>query len=275
VTAVAEEYKRVIAGTFDAVAIGYDSSYLRFFPNCAKHMVSLLGLRGDEWALDVACGTGHATLALAGCLERGRVTGLDFSPGMIEQARAKLATAGLRCDVELVQGDMQALPWRQHFDVATCAFGIFFVADMPGALAHIASAVKPRGKVAISCFAVNYMEPLRSMLLEHLETGYGVPPTPPMWKLIGNEEGCQKLFTDAGLGEIHVEKRQMGYFLPDAEAWWQVVWNAGFRRMLSGLAPEALARCREEHLRKIAALRTDDGIWMDVNVLFVSGTVPG
>jgi ubiquinone/menaquinone biosynthesis C-methylase UbiE len=266
-----EDYKKAIAGTFDAVASGYDSANLRFFPNCAKHMVSLLGLRGDESALDVACGTGHATLALATGLPRGHVTGVDFSPGMLDQARAKLKAADLTCEVELLQGDMQALPWCQRFDVATCAFGIFFVADMPGTLAHIASTLKPRGKIVLSCFAVNYMEPLRSMLVERLEKSYGVPPTPPLWKVIGNEEGCLKLFADAGLGDVHVEKRQMGYFLPDAEAWWQVIWNAGFRRMLAGLAPDALARFRDEHLREIGALRTDEGIWMDVSVLFTSG----
>lgn len=270
---VMEDYKKIIAGTFDAVAAGYDSDPLRFFPDCAKHMVSLLGLRGDEAALDVACGTGHATMALATKLERGQVTGVDFSPGMLEQARGKVATAGPRCNVELVQGDMQALPWRKRFDVATCAFGIFFVADMPATLAHIAGAVKPGGKVAISCFAVDYMEPLRSKLVERLEKEYGVQPTPPLWKQIGTDEGCRKLFTDAGLTDIQVEKRQMGYNLPDAEAWWQVIWNAGFRRMLSGLAPEALARLRAQHLHEIETLRTDQGIWMDVTVLFACGTV--
>jgi hypothetical protein len=70
---------------------------------------------------------------------------------------------------------------------------------------------------------------------------------------------------------IQVERRQMGYFLPDPEAWWQVIWNAGFRRMLAGLSPEALARCREEHLREVAPLRTSDGLWLDVEVLFSSG----
>jgi ubiquinone/menaquinone biosynthesis C-methylase UbiE len=270
-----EDYKKVIAGTFDTIAAGYDSSYLRFFPDSAKHLVSLLGLKGDESALDVACGTGHATLALAASLERGQVTGVDFSPGMLEQARGKVTAAGLRCDVELVQGDMQALPWRQRFDVATCAFGIFFVADMPAALAHIASAVKPGGKVVLSCFAVNYMEPLRTMLVERLEKEYGVQPTPPMWKQIGTEEGSHKLFSDAGLGDIKAEKRQMGYFLPNAEAWWQVIWNAGFRRMLTGLGPEALARFRADHLHEIDGLRTGEGIWMDVSVLFTCGSVRG
>jgi ubiquinone/menaquinone biosynthesis C-methylase UbiE len=266
-----EDFKKAIAGTFDAVAAGYDGDFLRFFPASAKLMVARLGLRGDESALDVACGTGHATLALAACLERGQVTGLDFSAGMLEQARRKLAAANLRCAVELVEGDMQALPWRERFDVATCAFGIFFVPDMAATLAHIAGTLRPGGKVITSSFTVGYMEPMRSLLVDRLAKGYGVAPTPPLWKLVATEEGCQKLFTDAGLCDIQVERRQMGYFLPDPEAWWQVIWNAGFRRMLAGLSPEALARCREEHLREVAPLRKSDGLWLDVEVLFSSG----
>jgi hypothetical protein len=36
--------------TFDAVSGGYDGAALRFFPNSAQNMVSLLDLRGDERA---------------------------------------------------------------------------------------------------------------------------------------------------------------------------------------------------------------------------------
>jgi ubiquinone/menaquinone biosynthesis C-methylase UbiE len=266
-----EDFKKLIAGTFDAVAAGYDGSFLRFFPASAKHMVSRLGLRGNESALDVACGTGHATLELAACLERGQVTGVDFSTGMLDQARRKLAAASTRCEVELVQGDMQALPWRGRFDVATCAFGIFFVPNMTETLAHIASTLKPAGKVITSSFTIGYMEPMRSLLANRLTTSYAVEPTPPLWQLVGTEEGCRKVFTDAGLCDIDVERRQMGYSLPDPEAWWQVIWNAGFRRMLAGLSPEALARCREEHLREVASLCKSDGLWLEVDVLFSCG----
>jgi len=68
--------------TFDTVSSGYDGGALRFFPQSAQSMASLLDLRGDEDVLDVACGTGHASLAVARMLPNGRVTGVDFSAGM-------------------------------------------------------------------------------------------------------------------------------------------------------------------------------------------------
>ena len=65
----------------------------------------------------------------------------------------------------------------------------------------------------------------------------------------------------------------MGYWLADENEWWNVVWNAGFRRLLSQLPAGDLPRFREEHLREVAALKTRDGLRLDVGVRFTTGTV--
>jgi ubiquinone/menaquinone biosynthesis C-methylase UbiE len=59
-----------IKAAFDAVADGYDTRALRFFADGAAHLAARLPLRGDEAVLDVACGTGHASLAIAAKAER-------------------------------------------------------------------------------------------------------------------------------------------------------------------------------------------------------------
>jgi ubiquinone/menaquinone biosynthesis C-methylase UbiE len=64
--------RQILKDTFDAVADGYDGKALRFFSASAAHMATMLGLRGDEDVLDVACGTGHASIAIARLLPRGR-----------------------------------------------------------------------------------------------------------------------------------------------------------------------------------------------------------
>jgi ubiquinone/menaquinone biosynthesis C-methylase UbiE len=53
--------KTQLKETFDTVAGGDDGAAIRIFPESAQSTVSLLNLRGDERALDVACGTGHAS----------------------------------------------------------------------------------------------------------------------------------------------------------------------------------------------------------------------
>jgi ubiquinone/menaquinone biosynthesis C-methylase UbiE len=264
--------QQIIKSTFEAVADSYDHPVLRFFGAGAEHLADRLALRGDEEVLDVACGTGHVTLALARRLPHGRVTAADFSPRMLAQARGKLAAAG-QANVELVERDMQALGWQARFDAAVCAFGIFFVDDMDAQLRRIAETVKPGGRIMISNFAADYMDPLRALMLARLrQFGRETPPLP--WLRIAHEAGCRALFAQAGLHDIAVEQRDLGYFLADADEWWNVIWNAGFRRLVLNLAPAEQEPFKQQHLAEIGALRTAEGIRMPVPALFTSGRKP-
>lgn len=266
--------KAILKETFDTVSNGYDNSVLRFFPASAAHMTSLLGMRGNEHVLDVACGTGHASLALARMLPAGRVSAVDFSSGMLDQARQKAASLNLN-NVEFIERDMTSLGFLENtFDAAVCAFGIFFVEDMDAQLAHIASAVKPGGRIMISNFQKTYFHPLKDLMAKRL-SGYGVQMPPQTWKRVATEAGCRQLFEKTGLVDIRVESKNVGYHLASAEEWWDVVWNAGFRRMVSQLSTQDQARFKQEHLCEIEALRTDKGIWLDVGVLYTIGTKPG
>lgn len=271
--AMDDSYKTVIKQTFDAVAGGYDSESLRFFASSAAHLSERLGLRGDEQVLDVACGTGHASLALARRLPHGHVTAVDFSPAMLAQARDKAKAAGLN-NIDFVEGDMQALPWQRNFDVTVCAFGIFFVADMDAQLGRLAGTVKPGGRVMLTTFAAGYMEPLRSLLMERARR-FGVEPPPQTWLRVADPDGCRSFFTAAGLADVTVESKDVGYPLSGPEQWWDVVWNAGYRRLVSAVAPAEQAAFKTAHLAEVEALRTSQGIPMPIPVMYTIGRVSG
>lgn len=92
--------------------------------------------------LDACCGTGD--LAVAAEREGGVVTGLDFSPRMLERARRKSDT------VEWIEGDLLALPFDDgSFDAATVGFGVRNVADLEAALAELRRVLRPGGRLAI------------------------------------------------------------------------------------------------------------------------------
>ena len=96
---------------------------------------------GDR-VLDACCGTGD--LAVAAERDGGVVTGLDFSPRMLERARRKSAT------VTWVEGDLLALPFEDgSFDAATVGFGVRNVADLGRALAELRRVLRPGGRLAI------------------------------------------------------------------------------------------------------------------------------
>lgn len=102
-------------------------------------------LRGLD-VLEIGCGTGRHTVRLAKA--GNRVTGVDLSPGMLEQARTKLAGY----PVTLVQGDVMtgtALPGGP-FDAALTALVIEHIGDLPGFFARVRGLLKPGGRFYIS-----------------------------------------------------------------------------------------------------------------------------
>lgn len=101
---------------------------------------------------------------------------------------------------------------------------------------------------------------------------YGVQIPPQTWKRIATEAGCRELFETADIRDIRVEEKNMGFYLADANKWWDLVWNAGFRGMLKQLEPDVLERFRQEHLQEVAELTTGDGIWLDIGLLYTTGT---
>jgi hypothetical protein len=103
---------------------------------------------------------------------------------------------------------------------------------------------------------------------------FGVEMPPLTWRRIANEAGCRELFTKGGLTDIRVETKNVGYYLDSEEQWWDIIWNAGFRRMVMQLKPDDQERFKREHLEEVKALTTDKGIWLDVGVLYTIGTKP-
>jgi demethylmenaquinone methyltransferase/2-methoxy-6-polyprenyl-1,4-benzoquinol methylase len=99
-------------------------------------------VRPGDRVLDACCGTGD--LAVACVRAGGKVTGLDFSPRMLERARRKSQV------VTWVEGDLLALPWGDgSFEAATVGFGVRNVTDLPKALAELARVLVPDGRVGI------------------------------------------------------------------------------------------------------------------------------
>jgi hypothetical protein len=202
---------------------------------------------------------------------------LRFFPESAEHLATTLTLRGDEQVLDVATGTGHAalalasrLPQAGRFDAAVCSLGIFFVEDMGSQLAHIAATVRSKGQVAISSFQEGYFDPLKDLMVKRLSS-YGVQMPPQTWKRIANEAGCRTLFAQAGLRDVRVKAKNVGYFLEDAYAWWGVIWNAGFRRLVGQLTPSDQERFRREHLEEIAALATTEGVWLDVDVLFTIG----
>jgi demethylmenaquinone methyltransferase/2-methoxy-6-polyprenyl-1,4-benzoquinol methylase len=134
-----------VRGMFDRIAPVYDAMNRVMTAGLDRSWrrltVEAVVQPGDR-VLDACCGTGD--LAIAAEREGGIVTGLDFSPRMLERARKKSET------VTWIEGDLLALPFDDgSFDAATVGFGVRNVADLEAALAELHRVLRPGGRLAI------------------------------------------------------------------------------------------------------------------------------
>ncbi|MFD7967836.1 class I SAM-dependent methyltransferase [Streptomyces clavifer] len=100
--------------------------------------------------LDVCCGTG----AGVGVLRRlcgERITGVDFSAGMLAVAQAGQGPTPVPGDgpaVDWVRADARALPFAPVFDLALSlgAFGHFLPRERPGLFGQVHASLRPGGR---------------------------------------------------------------------------------------------------------------------------------
>jgi arsenite methyltransferase len=125
-----------------------------------EHTLDELRLRGDERVLDVGCGRGAVTVAVARRLPRGSVTGIDFWSGRDQSGNAPAVTVrntqleAVDASVRVVTADMRALPFRDHtFDVVVSSLAIHNLGSGTSRAQAVTEAyrvLKQGGRVAIA-----------------------------------------------------------------------------------------------------------------------------
>ncbi len=135
-----------VEGGYDLLAPKFDHTSFRTPDAVLDACVDALRPLGPfERGLDVCCGTG-AGVGVLESLCTGQVTGVDFSAGMLAQARAAHPGAAY------VRADVRALPFAGGFDLAVSfgALGHFLPAERPGLFAGVYRALRPGGLFAFA-----------------------------------------------------------------------------------------------------------------------------
>ena len=108
-----------------------------------------LRLGPESRVLDVASGKSGPALILAssfGC----RITGVEQYSGFVEEARERIAGAGLGELIEVVESDGREFPLEpESWDVALCLGATFVWDDLDGTLSALVPAVRPGGHVVV------------------------------------------------------------------------------------------------------------------------------
>ena len=135
---------------YDLLAPKFDHTPFRTPHEVLLQVADVIGPPGSIGnALDVCCGTGAGMIMLRP-LCNDEVVGLDFSEGMLAEARVRFQVAQGSAPGRFVQGDVREMQFEEAFDVVTCfgAFGHIQRHEQPGFLRAIHRALKPGGRFA-------------------------------------------------------------------------------------------------------------------------------
>lgn len=260
----ADEYKRQVIADFNA-RTNYDNDFRYRFAN---PLIELAQLRSGQHILDIATGTGIVAIASAQVVgNEGKVVGVDISDGMLNQARQKIAAAGLQ-NIELIEADADYLSFEnESFDAILCSSAIVYLTDIPASLRQWYCFLKPGGIVAFSCNAQTALT--ASILFRVKAENYGISIPNPN-EILGTPEKCQNLLQQAGFKDIKIVTEQFGFYLSnaeEAEKFWQGNANSAYGFKVFQLSPEKLAQFKAEYIAEIEV--ATPGFWNDITTFFV------
>ena len=175
-------------------------------------VVTAAKVTSTDAVLDVACGTGNATLPTAAT--GATVTGLDLAPEMLATAAKRAADADR--DIDWREGDAEALPFDdESFDVVLSTFGAMFAPRHEVVADELARVLRPGGRLAMSNWAP------AGTIAEFFGTvmAYGPPMPqfvdPPL--LWGDEVHVRELFEGTGL-DLEIRRDEVVLRAPSVAA---------------------------------------------------------
>jgi len=135
-----------------------------------RRMTELAQVKSGDRALDLCCGTGDISFALA---RRGAATtGLDFSPQMLEVAarrRRKTPNSEFRIP-NFIQGDAQQLPFPDEtFDIVTVGYGLRNLTSWERGLEEMHRVARPGARLIVLDFGKPANALWRAIYFTHLK----------------------------------------------------------------------------------------------------------
>jgi len=148
------------------------------FQIVGENLVEAADVRASEKVLDVAAGSGTASLAAA--RRFGHVTSTDFVPSLLDKGRERAHAEGVPVNFRVA--DAEALPFADaSFDVVISSFGVMYALDQARAAAELRRVLRPGGRIALANWTPDgFVGRLFTVVATHVPPPTGLH-SPALW----------------------------------------------------------------------------------------------
>lgn len=172
-------------------------------------------VRSRHKVLDVAAGSGNATLAAA--RRFATVTSTDYVPALLERGRRRADAEGFS-NVTFEVADAEALPYPDaSFDVVLSTFGVMFAPDHRRAAAELMRVCSPGGRIGLANWTpAGFLGQLLRLIARYVAPPPGVQ-SPLLW---GTDAHIRDLFP--GATKIEHTTRMFAFRYRSPEHWVEI-----------------------------------------------------
>lgn len=232
----------------------------------------LAAVAGARRVLDVGCGSGRLTVALA---EAGAtVTGIDTNVGQLEQARGRAGEAGV--ELTLLEADFNApLPFADaSFDAVTSRLALMAAGDAVATLAELGRVLEPGGRLVTVLWAATDENPWFAVPREAVGAVLG-PESASFARAFGkfgDPEEAAAVHRAAGLVDVEAVRVLGSRTAPDAASYWKELSaeNGHFRRVAAALSDREAGMLAEELEARLAPYREGDHLSLPRTLVLVT-----
>ena len=267
-----EKFRQFEHAGWETIPASYHEAFGALTGQAIEPLLNAAGVKRRINFLDIASGPGYVAAAAA---KRGAtVLGVDFSTGMVVQARQ------LHPGVDFRDGDAEQLPLGNGlFDAAAMNFGILHLGRPEKALLEAHRVLRSGGRFAFSVWAppqetIGFGIVLRAVEL-HGEPRVELPEGPPFFRYSDPDE-CIRSLLVAGFESPSVTKVSQVWRLPAGDGLFNAMKDSTVRTagLLRAQKASVLDRIRDAMRLELAEYTKGDVVKLPMPALIASGIKP-